>query len=187
MPNDKKENAVPDEEQDVTLEEIIVPAEELVAETLTLETQLIQAEAKAAELHDAFLRARAEMENVRRRAQEEVTKAHKFAVESFAESLLTVKDNLEMSLQVDAPTVESIKEGVEATLRQLTHVFEKNRLVEIIPEKGEKLDPMKHQAVSTVPSDAEPNTIVDVLQKGYMLSDRLLRPAVVVVAAAKNS
>ena len=136
-------------------------------------------------MEDAFLRARAEMENVRRRSQEDIAKAHKFAVEGFAQSMLAVKDSLEMSLKVDALTVEAIREGVEATLRQLTQVFEQNRLVAVVPERGEKLDPMKHQAISTVPSEQEANTVVEVLQKGYTLADRLLRPAVVTVAASK--
>jgi len=183
--DDKKEPIPPENQQDVALDEIIVPSGEHTTETLSLEARLAKAEKKAMEMQDAFLRAKAEAENIRRRAQEEVTKAHKFAIEGFAESMLAVKDSLEMSLKVDAPSVESIKEGVEATLRQLTQAFEKNKLIAVMPAKGEKLDPMKHQAISTVPSDQEPNTVVEVLQKGYMLSDRLLRPAVVVVAAAK--
>ncbi|MDR0934030.1 MAG: nucleotide exchange factor GrpE [Burkholderiaceae bacterium] len=185
MQDEKKEDAPSENGQNATLDDIVVPAEELATEALSLEIQLIKAEEKAAEIHDAFLRARAEAENIRRRAQEDVAKAHKFAVESFAESLLAVKDSLEMSLKVETASVASIQEGVEATLRQLTQVFEKNRLMAIVPEKGEKLDPMRHQAISAVPSDQEPNTIVDVLQKGYMLADRLLRPAIVVVAAGK--
>ncbi len=184
--DEKEEKTSVEEKKDVTLDENNHnSSEESVTETLSLEEQLLKAEEKVAEMQDAFLRARAEMENIRRRAQEDINKAHKFAVESFAQSLLAVKDSLEMSLKVDAPTIESIKEGVEATLRQLTHVFEQNKLLAVVPEKGEKLDPMKHQAISTVPSDQTPNTIIEVLQKGYMLSDRLLRPAVVIVAAAK--
>jgi len=183
--DDKKERVPPDNQQDVTLDEIIIPSEEPVTEVALLEARLAREEEKTAEMQDAFLRAKAEADNVRRRAQEDVAKAHKFAIESFAESLLSVKDSLEMSLKVDAPSVESIREGVEATLRQLTQVFEKNRLVAVVPEKGEKLDPMKHQAISTVPSGQDPNTVVEVLQKGYMLGERLLRPAIVVVAASK--
>ena len=185
MQDDKKERVPPDNQQDVTLDEIIIPSEEPVTEVALLEARLAREEEKTAEMQDAFLRAKAEADNVRRRAQEDVAKAHKFAIESFAESLLSVKDSLEMSLKVDAPSVESIREGVEATLRQLTQVFEKNRLVAVVPEKGEKLDPMKHQAISTVPSGQDPNTVVEVLQKGYMLGERLLRPAIVVVAASK--
>jgi molecular chaperone GrpE len=146
---------------------------------------LTQLEAKVLELQDAFMRAKAETENIRRRAQEDISKAHKFAIESFAESLVPVKDSLEMGLKVDAPTVESIKEGVEMTLKQLNSAFEKNRLMEINPQPGEKLDPSKHQAVSMVPAEQEANTIVTVLQKGYTIADRLLRPALVTVAQAK--
>ncbi len=185
MQDDNKEKASSGKQNDGTLDETVVSSEEPVTEVLSLEEQLARAEEKAAEMREAFLRAKAESENIRRRAQEEVTKAHKFAVEGFAQSMLAVKDSLEMSLKVDALSVESIKEGVEATLRQLTQVFEQNRLVAVIPEKGEKLDPAKHQAISMVPSDQAANTVVEVLQKGYMLADRLLRPAVVIVAASK--
>lgn len=151
----------------------------------SLEEQLSATEAKLAEMHDAFMRAKAEAENIRRRAQEDVSKAHKFAIESFAEAMVPVRDSLEMALKVEAPTVESIKEGVEMTLKQLTTAFEKNRLVEVMPQQGDKLDPNKHQAVAVVPADQEANTVVSVLQKGYMIADRLLRPAIVTAAQAK--
>jgi molecular chaperone GrpE len=150
-----------------------------------LEQQLAETEAKLAEMHDAFMRAKADAENVRRRAQEDVAKAHKFAVESFAEAMVPVKDSLEMALKVEAPTVESLKEGVEMTLKQLSSAFERNRLIAIEPAQGEKLDPNKHQAVAVVPADQEANTVVAVLQKGYMIADRLLRPAIVTAAQAK--
>ena len=150
-----------------------------------LEEQLSATEAKLAEMHDAFMRAKAEAENIRRRAQEDVSKAHKFAIEGFAEAMVPVRDSLEMALKVEAPTVESLKEGVEMTLKQLTAAFDRNRLVEIMPEVGEKLDPMKHQAVAVVPAEQEANTVVNVLQKGYMIADRLLRPAIVTAAQAK--
>lgn len=146
---------------------------------------LAQLEAKVLELQDAFMRAKAEGENIRRRAQEDISKAHKFAIESFAESLVPVKDSLEMGLKIETQTVESIKEGVEMTLKQLNAAFEKNRLLEVNPQQGEKLDPTKHQAVSMVPAEQEANTIVTVLQKGYMIADRLLRPALVTVAQGK--
>lgn len=149
--------------------------------------RLAAAEAKASEMQDAFLRAKADAENIRRRAQEDIARAHKFAIESFAESLVPVKDSLEMALKVETPSIESLKEGVEMTLRQLTSAFEKGRLVEISPQPGEKLDPMKHQAISMVPADQEANTIVSVLQKGYMIADRLLRPALVTVAQEKSA
>jgi molecular chaperone GrpE len=154
------------------------------AET-SLEDQLSATEAKLAETHDAFMRAKAEADNVRRRAQEDVSKAHKYAIESFAEAMVPVRDSLEMALKHESPTVESIKEGVEMTLKQLSSAFEKNRLVEVNPQPGDKLDPMKHQAVAVVPSDQEPNTVVNTLQKGYMIADRLLRPAIVTAAQPK--
>ena len=128
------------------------------------------------------------MENVRRRAAEDVSKAHKFSIESFAEALIPVKDSLEMALKTETPTVESMKEGVEATLRQLTGAFDKNQLVEIDP-LGQKFDPNQHQAISMVPQSAcnppvEPNHVATVLQKGYLINDRVLRPALVTVAEA---
>ncbi|MGO4379060.1 nucleotide exchange factor GrpE [Pseudoduganella sp. RAF53_2] len=153
--------------------------------TPNLEEQLAAAEAKLAEMQDAFMRAKAEGENIRRRAQEDVSKAHKFAVESFAEAMLPVKDSLEMALKVEAPTLDSLKEGVEMTLKQLNSAFERNRLVEVMPAAGEKLDPNKHQAVAMVPAEQEANTVVNVLQKGYMIADRLLRPAIVTAAQPK--
>ena len=147
--------------------------------------RLSEAEAKLADMQDQYLRAVAEVENVRRRAQEEVAKAHKYGIEAFAESLLPVRDSLEMALAADAPSVENLKEGVEATLRQLASAFEKNRLIEIDPQ-GEKFDPNRHQAISTVPAAATqppmaPNHVAHVLQKGYLIGDRVLRPALVTV------
>jgi molecular chaperone GrpE len=159
--------------------EIATPVVDAALATIT------QLEAKVLELQDAFMRAKADGENIRRRAQEDISKAHKFAVESFAEAMVPVKDSLEMALKVEVPTVESIKEGVEITLRQLSSAFEKNRLLEISPVQGEKLDPSKHQAISIVPAEQDANTIVTVLQKGYMIADRLLRPALVTVAQGK--
>ena len=144
--------------------------------------QLAEAQAKLTEMQDAYLRAKAEADNTRRRAQEDIAKAHKFAIESFAEALLPVKDSLEMALKVETPSIESLKEGVDMTLKQLVAAFDKHRLIEVNPQQGEKLDPMKHQAISMVPAEQEANTIVTVLQKGYMISDRLLRPALVTVS-----
>jgi molecular chaperone GrpE len=161
------------------------PAPQAAPAEPSLEEQLSATEAKLAEMHDAFMRAKADGENIRRRAQDDVSKAHKFAIESFAEAMVPVRDSLEMALKVEVPTVESIKEGVEMTLKQLTAAFEKNRLVEIMPQPGDKLDPMKHQAVAVVPSEQEANTVVNVLQKGYMIADRLLRPAIVTAAQPK--
>ncbi|HZS80631.1 MAG TPA: nucleotide exchange factor GrpE [Herbaspirillum sp.] len=165
-----------------------VQVQEQGAETemeLTVVEKLAIAEAKIVEIQDAFLRAKAETENIRRRAQDDISRAHKFAIEGFAESLLSVKDNLEMALKIDTPSVESLKEGVDMTLKQLSSAFEKNRLQEIYPQAGEKLDPMKHQAISSVLAEQDANTVVTVLQKGYTISDRLLRPALVTVAQGK--
>lgn len=147
-----------------------------------LTAKLVAAEAKAAEMQDAYLRAKAEAENIRRRAQDDISKAHKFAIEGFAEAMVPVKDSLEIALKIETPSVEALKEGVEMTLKQLSSAFDKNRLAEINPAKGEKLDPMKHQAISMVAAEQDANTIVTVLQKGYMIADRLLRPALVTVA-----
>jgi molecular chaperone GrpE len=151
----------------------------------SLEETLRQAELKAEEHHDAWLRAKAETENVRRRAQEDISKAAKFAVERFAGELLAVKDSLEAALAADTPSVDSMKAGSELTLKQLVSAFEKANLNEINPV-GEKFDPHRHQAISMVEAEQEPNTVVTVLQKGYLLADRVLRPALVMVAKAKT-
>lgn len=166
-----------------------VPVESGVPEAAapSLEQMLAEAQARSAEFQDSFLRAKADTENMRRRAQEDIARAHKFAIESFAEAMVPVKDSLEMALKVETPSIESLKEGVEMTLKQLSSAFEKNRLLEINPSVGEKLDPMKHQAISMVPADQEANTIVTVLQKGYMIADRLLRPALVTVSQEKSA
>jgi molecular chaperone GrpE len=147
--------------------------------------QVAKLSAKNAELADQFLRAQAEMQNVRRRSEDEVSKARKFAVESFAESLLPVCDSLEAGLAHQNATPEQIREGAEATLRQLKAALERNKVLEINPAAGTKFDPHQHQAISMVPADQEPNTVVSVLQKGYLIADRVLRPALVMVAAPK--
>ena len=145
---------------------------------------LEEAQAKIAELQEAFLRAKAETENVRRRAQEDVAKAHKFAIESFAEHLLPVVDSLEAAIAHNSDDLAKVREGVELTLRQLTGALEKGRVVAVNPV-GEKFDPHRHQAISMVPAEQEPNTVVTVLQKGYVIADRVLRPALVTVAQPK--
>ncbi|HDR9505826.1 nucleotide exchange factor GrpE [Burkholderia sp. MS455] len=145
---------------------------------------LAEAQAKVAELQESFLRAKAETENVRRRAQDDVSKAHKFAIESFAEHLLPVLDSLEAAVSDTSGDIAKVREGVELTLRQLTSALEKGRVVAINPV-GEKFDPHQHQAISMVPAEQEPNTVVTVLQKGYTIADRVLRPALVTVAQPK--
>jgi len=141
-------------------------------------------EARHAELSDAYLRAKAEAENTRRRAEEEMAKARKFAVENFAESLLPVRDSLEAAIAIPAATPDQLLEGVHATLRQLTTALERNKVVEVNPPAGAKFDPHQHQAISVVPAAQEPNTVVAVLQKGYTIADRVLRPALVTVSAS---
>jgi molecular chaperone GrpE len=152
----------------------------------SLEERLAEAERRAAEFYDQFLRAKAEGENIRRRAQEDVTRAHKYAVENFATALLPVKDSLEAALATENATIDALKSGVELTLKQLESVFEKASVREVNPA-GEKFDPHKHQAISTLPSEKEPNTVINVLQKGYLLNDRVIRPALVTVARDKES
>ena len=150
---------------------------------IDLQFELEKAKEKMAEFQDQALRAVAEMENVRRRSAEEVTKARKFAIESFAESLVPVRDSLEAALTQTDQSNEDFRTGIDATLKQLTGAFERNHLKEIAPATGEKFDPHHHQAIASVPSDQEANTVVAVLQKGYSIADRVLRPALVTVAA----
>jgi molecular chaperone GrpE len=151
------------------------------------EARLAELESKHAEVSDAYLRAKAEVENIRRRAEDEISKARKFAVESFAESLLPVKDSLEAAIATQEATREQVIEGVEATLRQLSAALQRNKVVEINPPKGTKFDPHQHQAISMVPAQQEANTVVHVLQKGYLIAERVLRPALVTVAAPNQT
>jgi molecular chaperone GrpE len=154
-------------------------------ESTSAVAELAALKAKNAELADSYLRAKAESENSRRRADDEISKARKFALESFAESLLPVADSLEASLVIKDATPEQIREGAQATLNQLKSALERNKVVEINPAVSHKFDPHQHQAISMVPSEQEANTVVSVLQKGYLIADRVLRPALVTVAAPK--
>ena len=147
--------------------------------------QLAALEARVADLADVHLRAKAEAENARRRAEEDVSKARKFAIEGFADSLLPVKDSLEAAIAIQNATPEQLLEGVHATLRQLGQALERNKVLPINPPAGTRFDPHQHQAISVVPAEQEANTVVAVLQKGYLIADRVLRPALVTVAAAK--
>ena len=146
-----------------------------------LQAALDAASGEAQKLREDWLRAKAETENVRRRSQEDVAKAHRFGIEGFAAALLAVKDSLDAALTVENTSIESFKEGVEITARQLDSVFEKFA-IKVINPVGEKFDPHRHQAISQVDSDQAANTVVTVLQKGYLLHDRVLRPALVTVA-----
>lgn len=166
-------------------------AEGVDAETATqgaepaahLAALLKEAEDEAAQLKDAWLRAKAETENIRKQAQNDIVKAHKYAIERFAQELLTVRDALELTLATPNATTEALKDGVELTLKNLNAAFEKARVVEISPA-GEKYDPHRHQAMTMIESDQPGGTVVQVFQKGYLLNDRVLRPALVAVAKA---
>ena len=150
-----------------------------------LQAELAMVKVQNTDLADQFLRDKAEAENARRRADEEVSKARKFAVEAFAESLLPVADSLTAGLAIADATAEQLREGSEATLRQLKSALERHKVIEINPEAGAKFDPHQHQAISVVSAEQEPNTVVMVLQKGYLIADRVLRPALVTVTAPK--
>ena len=156
-------------------------AQETASETPNLLETLRKAEEQAQQHYDAWLRAKAEADNVRKRAQADVANAHKYAVENFASELLPVRDSLEAALTADSATFEALRRGVELTLKQLDGALAKVNVKEINPI-GEKFDPHKHQAMTTVVSDKAPNTVVHVLQKGYLLNDRVLRPALVTVS-----
>lgn len=160
------------------------PAAEIPA-VKSLEEQLAEAEARVAQQRETALRALAEADNVRKRAAVEVANAQKFALERFAESLLPVLDSLEAALGAAQDTPEAVKSGIELTLKQLRSALEKAGVVDIAPDAGAKFDPNWHQAMTAVESDAEPNTIVGVLQRGWRLHERVLRPALVTVAKAR--
>lgn len=166
-----------EEPQPTATEQDTGPAEVMPS----LEALLKQAELAAMEHHDAWLRAKAEADNIRRRAQADIANAHKYAIENFSSALLAVKDSLEAALASDNATIDNLTSGVELTLKQLDSVFEKFNLAEINP-MGQKFDPHRHQAIGAIESDAEPNTVVRVLQKGYLLNERVIRPAMVMVA-----
>ncbi len=167
-------------------EEMVAAQSAQEADLLTrAQADLTALQAKSVDLADQYLRAKAEAENARRRAEEEISKTRKFAVEAFAESMLPVVDSLEAGLVLKDATPEQIREGAQATLRQLTAALERNKVIGIHPEPGTRFDPHQHQAISMVPSELEANCVVSVLQKGYSIADRVLRPALVTVAAPK--
>ena len=167
-------------------EELVAAQDICESDALSLaQADLAELQAKSADLADQYLRAKAEADNARRRAEEEISKARKFAVEGFAESMLPVADSLEAGLIIQDATPEQIREGAQATLRQLLAALERNKVIAINPPAGTKFDPHQHQAISVVPSVFEANTVVTVLQKGYSIAERVLRPALVTVAAPK--
>ena len=176
----------PEPEAQQSPEELVAALNASEADAMAaVQAELVTLKAKSADLADQYLRAKADAENARRRADEEITKARKFAVEGFAESLLPVADSLEAGLVIKDATPEQIREGAQATLRQLLAALERNKVIAIDPAPGAKFDPHQHQAISVVPSELEANTVVSVLQKGYSIVERVLRPALVTVAAPK--
>lgn len=177
------QNAAP---ADASTEEVEAAMAANVADEISrLQAEVNELKSKNAEMADQYLRAKADAENMRRRAEEEVSKARKFGIESFAESLLPVCDSLDAALAIQNATAEQLREGSDATLRQLQQALERNKVVIVNPAAGAKFDPHQHQAISMVPAEQEANTIVSVLQKGYLIADRVLRPALVTVAAPK--
>ena len=152
----------------------------------SLKELLKKAELDAAEHHDAWLRAKADSENIRKRAQIDIANAHKYATENFSTELLTVMDSLEAALAVENATVENFKSGMELTLKQLSTAFDKFN-IKVINPNGEKFDPHQHEAMCTVDSELAPNTVVHVMQKGYILNNRVIRPALVTVSKAKET
>jgi molecular chaperone GrpE len=147
---------------------------------------LKEAEDEAAQLKDAWLRAKAETDNIRKQAQNDIAKAHKYAIEKFAQELLTVRDALELTLATPNATIEALKDGVELTLKNLNAAFERERIVEINPT-GQKYDPHRHQAMTMIESEQPAGTVVQVFQKGYLLNDRVLRPALVAVSKGRET
>lgn len=179
-PSTEQENTAADPQAQASVD--TAPTE---AEVKTPEQEIAELNQKLTEMQDNYLRAKAEGENIRRRAAEDVAKAHKFAIESFAEHLVPVTDSLYAALNAEAVDAKAFKEGLEITLKQLLSAFEKGRMSEINPAVGDKFDPHHHQAIASVPSDQEANTVVSVLQRGYSIADRILRPALVTVSAPK--
>lgn len=185
-PNPEKETTPEQTAESVDAAESIDSVADGEGQTLSreqLEQELVEAQEKVAQYYDQLLRAKAEVDNIRRRSEEEVSKARKFGAESFAQSLLPVRDSLEAALAQEDQTVDVFREGVETTLRQIDNAFARNQLKEEAPQPGDKFDPHLHQAMSSVPSEFPEGTIAQTLQKGYLLADRVLRPALVMVSA----
>lgn len=178
---DSEENPIPGLSGDATIQ-----TGESAAPPPDLAQLLKQAETKANEHYDAWVRAKAETDNIRKRAQTDIANAHKYAIENFSGELLTVMDSLEAALAVENASIESFKNGMELTQKQLLNVFDKFGIKAIDP-KGEKFDPHQHQAMCIVESDQAPNTVVQVMQRGYKLNERIIRPALVAVSKAQGT
>lgn len=170
-----------DAQQDTRNDPNTQPAGDAVEEP-NLETRLAETQAKLEQQRDAWLRAVADADNARKRAAADMATVQKFAVESFVQELLPVIDSLEAALGAEVVDPKTLRGGVELTLKQLRTAFDKSNVAEIAPAAGERFDPNRHQAMAVVESDAEPNTVVEVMQKGYTLNERVVRPALVTVA-----
>ena len=183
----ENQNPAPEQENIAAQTPVESPVDtaDVAPEVNAPEQEIAELNQKLTEMQDNYLRAKAEGENIRRRAVEDIAKAHKFAIESFAEHLVPVADSLYAALNAEAVDAKAFKEGLEITLKQLLSAFEKGRLAEINPIAGDKFDPHHHQAIASVPSEQEANTVVSVLQRGYSIADRILRPALVTVSAPK--
>jgi molecular chaperone GrpE len=176
----------PADQAPFSLEENLAAAASADVDALAaLTNEASELKAKNADLAEQFLRAKAEAENTRRRAEEDMSKARKFAVESFAESMLAVADSLEAGLAIQEATREQLREGAQATLKQLKSALERHKVIQIDPPAGTRFDPHQHQAIGVLAAEQEPNTVVTVLQKGYLIAERVLRPALVMVTAPK--
>jgi molecular chaperone GrpE len=181
---DQNKTASPQEPGQVDIDHAGPAANDAAATDPRVDMLLEKAEKSAQEHRDAWLRAKADADNIRKRAQSDLANAHKYALENFSTELIPVRDSLEAALATKDAPLEALKSGVELTLKQLSAVFEKFSVMEINP-LGQKFDPYKHQSINMVEADAEPNTVVNVLQKGYTLNDRILRPALVTIAKPK--
>jgi molecular chaperone GrpE len=162
-------------------------AGEAAPESKSLDELLAEAQARIEEHRQAWLRALADAENTRKRAQADIAQARKFAIERFVDDLLPVIDSLEAALSAGSATADSFRSGVELTLRLLRTALERANVAEVAPAPGERFDPHRHQAMAAVEAQAEPNTIVAVMQKGYRLNERMVRPALVTVAKPRES
>jgi len=154
-------------------------------EASSLDELLAEAQSKLNEQREAWLRALADAENARKRAQADIAQARKFAAERIVEDLLGVMDGLDAALGTAGASADALRTGVELTQRQLRNAFDRAGVADLNPARGQRFDPHRHQAMAAVESDQEPNTVVAVLQKGYTLHDRVVRPALVSVAKAK--
>ena len=182
--NDASQEKNPEVEELDHEAEMLAEEEALVQAEDDLIEQLNQAKSKAEENWDLLLRTKAEMENLRRRTQIDLENAHKYGIEKLVSELIPVMDSMELGLAVEEASTESLREGMTLTINMVSQMFEKFN-IKMIDPMNEKFDPELHQAMTAQPTDdVEPNTVVAVMQKGYLLNERLVRPAMVMVSKA---